>query len=287
MMERWHQALEEFDCKGFVVIPKFFDDYAIELFTSDFQEAIQTPGESFPVVNVSRRLKPFILEKVHPVMAIMHMKTRLKTIDLLRGASYFSTGHGVHFPWHQDAKSYFLLQEAFNYLNLYIPVMKPVAEKSNLKIIPFDVLGGISDTLAQKLQGRGATAAFVQDGHTLFYDNINDEKLGKLDVNLDDLAITPALNAGDLLMMRGDILHCTQDNDTQRVALSIRLMHSQDHVVKQHIHECGWYKLRMMLKNSSLFLALMACFDECGREEISVGEVMDYLTQKGLDGFRD
>ena len=38
-------------------------------------------------------------------------------------------------------------------------------------------------------------------------------------VRMEELAVTPHLAAGDLLLMRGDIVHRTQDTDTARVAL--------------------------------------------------------------------
>ncbi|OEH48583.1 hypothetical protein lpari_00418 [Legionella parisiensis] len=108
-----------------------------------------------------------------------------------------------------------------------------------------------------------------------------------MDENINHFSFTPHLEAGDLLMMRGDMLHCTQDTETDRVAISIRLIHSKSIIIKQKLIECGFYKLRMLLKNSELFLALLDCFEERGRNELTASEVMDYLARHGFGGFRE
>ena len=41
-------------------------------------------------------------------------------------------------------------------------------------------------------------------------------------INLNSIIETPELNVGDLLIMRGDIIHGTQNQKTNRIALSVR-----------------------------------------------------------------
>lgn len=280
--------LEQFDAKGYIVLPKFFGTEYINIFKNDYEKAIKEKNVNSPIIDVSLGLKDTIRKKVQPVMDIMHLKTDLKAMDIIRGAAYFPTERDINFPWHQDSKSYYLLQDAYNYLNLYIPIIKPEANKSNLKIVPFDILKKQAPHIYEKLHKRGSTGVVVnQDKGTQFIDNINDSLLDYTDQDINNLAYTPHLEAGDLLMMRGDVLHCTQDTETNRVALSIRLIHSSSMVQKKKLVECGVYKLRMLLKNSELFLTLLNCFEESGRDELSSLEVMDYLSRHGFSGFRE
>ncbi|WP_205635032.1 hypothetical protein, partial [Legionella parisiensis] len=173
--------LENFNEKGYIIIPQFLGTELIDIFKADFEKAIQA-NNFYPIIDVSVALKELIRKEVKPIMDIMHLKTDLKAMDMIRGAAYFSTRRNIDFPWHQDSKSYYLLQDAYNYLNLYIPIIKPKADKSNLQIIPFDTLKTRAPHIYNKLHKRGSTSAVVkQDNSTLFIDNINDLPLGHMD----------------------------------------------------------------------------------------------------------
>jgi len=94
---------------------------------------------------------------------------------------------------------------------------------------------------------------------------------------LDHLADTPMLAAGDLLLLRGDIIHRTQDADTARVALSYRVTSRSVVVSQRRLALGGARKAEMMANNPALYQRLFAAFDEAGRGELSLDEINQAL----------
>ena len=86
--------------------------------------------------------------------------------------------------------------------------------------------------------------------------------------DLETLAVTPQLEAGDLLLMRGDIFHRTEDHDTDRVALSIRATYSGTMIRRAHLADGGLIKARRMAKNDASYTAMFRAFDVAGRDEL-------------------
>ncbi len=95
-----------------------------------------------------------------------------------------------------------------------------------------------------------------------------------MNVNLDDLACTPQLDAGDLLLMRNDMFHRTQDNDTARVALSVRAAYSSAVVKRAQLANGGLAKAARMAKARRQFESMFRAFDEAGQDEMALGEFL-------------
>lgn len=68
-------------------------------------------------------------------------------------------GTAQAFPWHQDRENYWMWNDVKNYLNFYIPVVKPIVEKSNLTVVPLDRLHSRAPEIHDRLISRGATHA--------------------------------------------------------------------------------------------------------------------------------
>src|SRR6185295_1132801 len=84
----------------------------------------------------------------------------------------FATGRGISFSWHQDHESFFTIQNHYDYLNFYIPIVKPRKDKSNLSIVPFDVLERASARSFRKLVRGGATRfPRIRDKRMAFFDD--------------------------------------------------------------------------------------------------------------------
>ena len=58
-------------------------------------------------------------------------------------------------------------------------------------------------------------------------DSMNGEVL-ELPINFDDIKYSPNLIAGDMLIIRGDVIHKTNDMLTERVALSLRCVNKKE-----------------------------------------------------------
>src|SRR5262249_14288199 len=152
--------------------------------------------------------------------------------------TYFATAK-VSFRWHQDHDSYFVFQDHYNYLNCYIPIVKPVREKSNVSIIPMNALRERSPHVFARIRGRGASRFLPLRRFTIVTNDNTGGLHGVLPYDVNELAATPHLAAGDLLLLRGDMIHRTQDTDTDRVAASVRLTNLEGVTDIRHLARGG------------------------------------------------
>jgi hypothetical protein len=152
-------------------------------------------------------------------------------------------------------------------------VIKPVREKSNLSIVPFDALKAASPGTHEKVV-RGGAARFVRfgDKRLVFLDDTG--SVHRTDVDLDDVAFTPELGPGDLLLLRGDMIHRTQDAETERVSASYRVANAETLVHRSRIARGGWVKARMMMKNPAVYERLFRVFDESGSDTLPFRELI-------------
>jgi hypothetical protein len=181
------------------------------------------------------------------------------------------------FPWHQDHESYFLLQDHSHYFNLYIPIVKPVPDKSNLTLIPNDKLKERVPEIYEQLAGRGATRIVKDQGQDVILDDDGGGILARLDFDIIDIEETPQLQAGDLLLIKGDVLHKTQDASTQRVAVSFRLLNSQSLVQRQKLIQGGLVKTVMMLNSWNKYELGLRYFNLIQSETATFEEILKYI----------
>ena len=90
---------------------------------------------------------------------------------------------------------------------------------------------------------------------------------------LDALAHTPELAAGDLLLLRGDVAHRTQDTSTARIALSVRATNGAAVVRRSRLASGGVRKALMMARNPQPYSMAFQAFDAAGTDELSVREL--------------
>jgi hypothetical protein len=204
---------------------------------------------------------------------------------------YFATGakRGMFFPWHQDHESFFQAQNHYDYLNFYIPVVKPRKDKSNLSIVPFDALERECPKMFKQVVRSGARE-FIRFGKRQIV-ICNDSGTAHLsDDDIDRVAQTPALNAGDLLLLRGDIIHKTEDAETERVALSFRVASTKTVIKRARLADGGLNKAMAMANNPDIYQRIFKAFDTTKRNELSVGELkplIETMTIQPPKGRRD
>jgi ectoine hydroxylase-related dioxygenase (phytanoyl-CoA dioxygenase family) len=193
---------------------------------------------------------------------------------LYRGA-YFKTEPVQNLPWHQDAFGYYTCQNHWDYLNFYIPIIKPDKKKSNLSVVPCSTLEKKFPNLYNRIKGKGATKYIANDDKTEVIDEYLGEKIYEMNCSIDDISITPELEPGDLLLMRGDIIHKTQDIETERVALSVRMISPDQLVSYKKLIKGSNMKTRQFVVMRNFIKPMIRIFRKTKKENI---RVIDLLT---------
>ena len=258
--------------RGFVLIPGFLDIKEIEVFRKDydkgqFDQTVYTLGHATPetIELISQKINTLLtefdeIEEFHP--------------SRFGGGTYFSTEKGINFGWHQDHESYFVNQTHQHYLNIYIPIKKPELDRTNLCVIPIDRFRERAPEAWSALQWGGASTAQIEHGCT----TISDDHVGgvrtTLDFELEELCETPTLAVGDALLLRGDIFHRTQDNDTARVALSVRAFNPNIKVAKEHYEQSCPTK-RWFQENNPMYEAISQAFED--RHTMNLSDLLAFM----------
>ncbi len=285
--------ISELNERGFIHIPSFLDPGEIKLFCQDFQTAKAVDTDNYSMKHVSSEVFEKISKKLETIVHQIQETGMTKVNEFDGPGMYFPNWKEEatlvnpepsvqKFPWHQDHESYFLLQDHSDYFNFYIPIIKPVPEKSNLTLIPIDKLKERVPELSERLSGRGATR-IVKDGNQ---DVILDDDLGgilaRLDFNVTELEETPQLQAGDLLLVKGDVLHKTQDASTQRVAVSFRLLNSHSMIQRKKLAKGGLVKTIIMLNSWKKYELEFRYFDSIQSDIGTFDEMLKYIESKTL-----
>lgn len=255
---------KDLESKGYVVIPSFLSSEELEVLRNDIsaQDDQGTPqNQNYRLGAISQSTLDKFAQKFNELSNSVRAQTNIQA-DLLVGGAYFSTEGNQSFGWHQDHESYYLTENHYHYLNLYMPIIKPDVRKSNLCIVPFDRLKVKSPEIYKRILNKGATRYQVEKHKTTIYNDNQGGKLGTLDYSIEDIAETPYLNAGDLLLIRGDVIHRTQDAETLRTALSIRITSSEDKIVKAKLVRGGLSKFTMMLNNIANYQVIFAYLNQ-------------------------
>ncbi|MCC7416392.1 MAG: hypothetical protein IT176_04560 [Acidobacteria bacterium] len=268
----------DLETRGFVLVRAFLSDAELREYRIDFdRQPVDAANRNYRMVPASVEANARIRIRVEEVLERVREQTGLRP-DAPQAASYFATGAkgGVRFSWHQDHESFFELQNHYDYLNFYIPIVKPLREKSNLCIVPFDVLERDSPATYRRV-ARGGAARFVRMGGLQLIVCDDAGTVHRMRGDLEHLAHTPMLDAGDLLLLRGDMIHRTQDADTDRVALSYRVYRAQSPISRRRLAAGGLMKAIMMANNSERYERMFKAFDLAGRTEIGAAELMQAL----------
>jgi hypothetical protein len=283
---------EDLETRGFVHIPAFLSPDELAACRADYAEQpVDAGNRNYELATASERGVGPVRHRIIEVLTAVNANTRLNVDQILDG-TYFATTRGIVFNWHQDHESYFTCQNHFDYLNFYLPIVKPLRNKTNLCVVPFDVLERESPKTFRRVVRGGACTTYDLGGRQL----VMQDQLGVthlVRVNLNQLAYTPQLDEGDLLLMRGDILHKTEDNDTDRVSLSIRAANSGTMVRRAQLADGGLVKASVMSRNQQMYLTMFRVFEETGKSELPLSELLKRTKELGRTGspvqgrFRD
>ena len=262
------RAWQDLQTKGYVVIRQALSPELVETLVADFGRGARPHEYPHGFKLVSRRALNQIRPLIESFLEEVRGQTDLEvdTINFLTYSHYVTTELADKVSClHQDFDlDYQLTGEHVNYLNFWTPIIKPERERSNLRVVPLDAL---PLETRDRLVGGGGHRFRVEAGRTVV------EGRGErfeLDVDIEERGVDLPTSAGDLVVLRGDVPHRTQDVDTLRVAASVRATASNKIISKS----------RSEMEDPRLQKMLQECFQTLGRDAVTVGEFVDFSQGK-------
>jgi|GEM_PF-2548395 len=257
--------------KGYIHLPSFLNAEVVRELQESYEGIIYSDNKNY-------KLKQILDLSVFPddvlkCISDLREKCFPGSDHFLHGAFFFTVNaaneqESINFPFHQDHESFYIFQNHEDYLNFYIVLKKQDADNSNLTVVPFDRLKDKNSDFYQIVKGAGCTR----------FENevLTDESNGSsfhYGFPLEEISETPKLNEGDLLLLRGDLIHRTQNIDSDRVAISFRSMRSDSLVNYRTFTSASLDKLKVMNRNFVVYAAI---------DYIFKSKKKDYLTAKEL-----
>jgi hypothetical protein len=279
----------DLDSKGFVVVRGLVPEATLASLREDFSTGL--PPESYPFS--FKLLGHGALEDAWGAMrrALEPLRAATKTrADILeRVMSHYVTtalGPGPASVWHQDFDfDYMLTKDHLNYLIFWLPIQKPDRAKSNLRVLPWDSLEAADAEAYRRLVGAGGHRLVPKDGVTEVHGAAYGKRVGPpafaIGADIESIAVTPELDAGDALILRGDVVHRTQDIETKRVAASVRATFSGKKISRRLAGPRPAPGATRTDTKAWVGTLLHGCFDKTTGPEITMGELMEYAATLG------
>jgi ectoine hydroxylase-related dioxygenase (phytanoyl-CoA dioxygenase family) len=205
-------------------------------------------------------------DKILKLLEQVRARTDLTTDWPRPQADYFDN-QMVTFGWHQDHEPYYQYQDTYNILNCWVPLIIPQGH-SGLSLLPQHVLQAREPELWARFKGRGAKSLRVVAGRTIIRDD-QEGDLFYLNWSIDDVAVTPDLEPGDLLLIRCDTIHRSMPPLGHRVSLSVRCLNSGGIITREHFERQCLEKRRMIMSNPA-YKALKQQFSQVN--SMSIGD---------------
>jgi hypothetical protein len=260
--------------KGFFHQKNFLTESEVDGLRELYENAPPPSNNLYPILSYGEmptNIDSRVLEKVHALYDECFPKHPLVDDSIVFFPIIPGDGsRSINFPYHQDSESFFVCREHYYYLNAWIVIEKGDPAHSNLTVVPFDKLQEVAPVTCQFLAGNGATD--IEDGW------IHNYSLGTrypLDFDLDAIAVTPHMEAGDLLLLRGDTVHKTQNQLTNRVAVSFRAIRSGAVLERRQFYSGSLVKLRMLRKNFRFYGAVDYLFKKANADLLTIDEFLE------------
>lgn len=271
---------EELESRGFIVVRGFLQRPQVEALISDFQHGARPESYPFGFKPIGRQAMAAVGKTIDAALKRIRARTNLMTdsVNFLTLSHYVAAWLAQRpYILHQDFDLDFRLTgDHRNYLNFWMPVIKPDPGRTNVAVLPLDTLQRRSPEAFGKVLGGGGQRWVPEGGRTAAYGDrglILDEPVEPLfwlDLDLEELVEIPSVEVGDLLLMRGDVIHRTQDLDTPRVAASIRATATSKVLTKQRAAFVSGDVAEPVLK------MLARCFERHASDKVTIGEFLDF-----------
>jgi hypothetical protein len=263
--------LKKLDSIGYVYIPNFLSASELKLLRSEYQHSKVVENKNYALVH-SEIAKKILGKKLKALIDQVTAETNLTINHLCPTINYTDTKN-LFFDWHQDHESYYVYQQSQEHLNFYIPIIKPDVKLSGMQLVPMDkVVDYLVGPQVERIVNYGATRFVPHSTYT----HVIDEETGKdfnIPVNINTIADTPEIGEGDLLLIRGDVIHKTQDNNTRRVAISIRAINGDAPVSLTKLKSGCETKQRYLTQNSNYYDGIFQLFEQKQTDKLPASEI--------------
>lgn len=258
------------ETNGFLVITDFLCQNVLEQLINKSSNVNKTDNKNYSLG--SFKIIDELKETISATLTEIRKVTTIQA-DLIPEEGIYFDNQQTNFNWHQDHETYFKWQNCYNNLNFWMPIIKPISNKSGVDVIPFDTLSKhFPNITKEKFIGQGAKRIWTKNNNTLIVDDERGIEY-VLPMSLDNLMVTPVLKPGDLLLMRGDCIHRTQDCDTNRIGISVLCVNGDSWITKEKFYSGSDHKRNMINKNLSGFNNLINRFNN--QDTIQIKEVFN------------
>jgi len=264
------------ETRGFVVIPGYLNSVELEACRQDYQLVLDNTtrfvNQNYKFL-ITKNIQ-HLNNKIQNTLAEVCKNTSLRVDSIPSGASYYDTNL-ISFGWHQDPDPHYFQQDSYHALNFWMPIFKDDPAASGLAVVQFDKL---PEDMRKGLVGIAAKEFLCKDGSTLISD-YTDGRRWTINMSLEDVAVSPVLNAGDLLLMRQDIIHRSQPGDTHRVALGLRCYNGEAILTREGLEE-GCFKKRNIIKNNPAMFKYVAQELDRSQGPVKLKQVLAAMSKK-------
>jgi hypothetical protein len=266
---------KELETKGFLVIPNFLDSKVLSEIKKKYYEQLTktqlSTNSNYDIITVYNQIVPEIL--LQNLLNKINQQTNI-TVNLIKPITTYFSNQLAEFGWHQDHEPYYMWQDSYNAINCWIPIIKSSSAESGLSIIPQDKLQQCCpDIFKDYIYGKGAKVFNVQpNGVTTMRDD-SEGTTTALPFDINTIAESPALNEGDLLILRQDIFHKTQDANKERVAISVRCVNKNTVLTRDKFLSGCDVKHNMIKNNPIVYAKLTQKFINENVETMLLGEL--------------
>jgi ectoine hydroxylase-related dioxygenase (phytanoyl-CoA dioxygenase family) len=189
--------------------------------------------------------------------------TNIKANYIPENMLFFDNILAGQLTWHQEHGSYFFTQTGYNHLLFWIPIIKPTPSQSGLMVIPHDrLLKRDSEFFNKYIYGKGANDfAELLDGITVVT-CCDSNDVVTLDFNISELKEILSVDVGDLIIMRGDLIHASQENTGFRVAISMHILNTENILTKNKFFNDSDFKKKYIESNLSMYAPIIKLFEK-------------------------
>lgn len=260
------------ETSGFCVVKNFLSPDELASICENYSNTPTSPNKNYNVSIPSKVVIDKLVPKLNLLMCEIAKTTNIKATFLTSDTFYIDNKKN-NFEWHQDSESYYVFQQSYNYINCYIPIIKETPTMAGLSLVPMDYLAKNHRELFFNVFNRGAQHFIVDGDRTKITDSERDLTYYH-NINLDEVSVSPELAAGDLLLLRGDVIHRTQDTSSKRVAISIRYTDGDGTINKEQLFDrLSAQKKATILNNKPRYTRMLNYFETNGNNIATVKDL--------------
>jgi hypothetical protein len=259
------------DTRGFVVVREFLSSGELTALQAAYSRAQRAEVAAYVALQPERESLFPVLRRVRALLSEVRTAAATSADTVVEQGVFFAT-EMTKLGWHSDSKSYYTFQSHRDHLSFWLPIIKPSADKSGLSVVPMDALRERAEDIFRLIEGRGAVRC--EDG-VFHYEAGTFDRQIRCPVDLDEISEAPALAPGDVLVMRSDLLHRTQDADTARVSLALRALPGDQRLTLSQLLSGSAGKHQRMRREPSTFCETLAAFLLYRRSHMTANELLE------------